>query len=1012
MKVIRQTKLSYQKGNSDKVYEIDLCKAGEGEFIVNFRYGRRGATLREGTKTPFPESRAKAEAIFSKLAAEKTGKGYLVDGDLGTPAPVPEIVPTPENNDPRIKATLTRIKRGPGETGWKLSRAVFRAGQWQLADALPHLLPLVDDATGMDAWCLAFALGRCGDASSIPVLETLIDNNPDDQAFVRIAREAKLNLLPENQKESFFEELSSTLPAAFSNTSSVEELAALIEKNVQIPNLASDLYLLALRRPELREALYSVAKSISPAGPGMLLLRQLFKAAEFRLDAEIYGILARRFDTTGGNGSSSYNYWEKKYTRRTFSNQTKKYLQKRIIRTLTTAGEDGDAATFIPLATGVLLAYDDELDNPVPTSRWDYGMDPRTRRWASIEVHHPPRNNAHSFLWILRGKSSDLNHSRSLRWSFLTEPKPATTREENFPHLWNAAPDAVTHLLGHARAAEVQDFAIRVWNDNTEWAKQVEIPAIIEILSSWYDPTAELGFALARDRWDPSNPNNELLLGMLASSSEAAQTLGGHWLTSVAGHVTSQPDLIARLAFITPEASRHAIRSFFTGQSLSRSIQQDTTARLISALLTLSEDDPNRARFAIETLRQVCPDELSKLPQEHLAELAAHPLEQLQLLSASILLKQNRASSLPEALLLAPLASDFASVRKLGLELLGTLSSSDLGRRAETLAACAISPHQDLREHVRPLIEKIAPNNSSFCRDLVEQWYPLLFRVEAHEGIHHDIFQLLTGPLARSLDVIPRGTYPRMLESKYAYAQALGFTILKDEDELHRIDLPTLIQWAIHPHAELRAYVWDHFESRPMVLTENLGDCLPLLESKWTESRERAFTFFRETVRESEWEPDSLVAICDSTQTQAQAFGREMITRRFEDKDGPLYLARLSQHPGTELQIFASNYLMRFAVDNPERLSLLEPYFRTVLSKIGAGRTAKQRIFALLEQEALKEQNTAQLVTTLLERISATIAIEDKATCINILLKVAEKWPDLSSPLQAVEPELRQPHAV
>jgi predicted DNA-binding WGR domain protein len=692
VKVIRQTKLSYQKGNSDKVYEIDLCKAGEGEFIVNFRYGRRGATLREGTKTPFPESRAKAEAIFSKLAAEKTGKGYLVDGDLGTPAPVPEIVPTPENNDPRIKATLTRIKRGPGETGWKLSRAVFRAGQWQLADALPHLLPLVDDATGMDAWCLAFALGRCGDASSIPVLETLIDNNPDDQAFVRIAREAKLNLLPENQKESFFEELSSTLPAAFSNTSSVEELAALIEKNVQIPNLASDLYLLALRRPELREALYSVAKSISPAGPGMLLLRQLFKAAEFRLDAEIYGILARRFDTTGGNGSSSYNYWEKKYTRRTFSNQTKKYLQKRIIRTLTTAGEDGDAATFIPLATGVLLAYDDELDNPVPTSRWDYGMDPRTRRWASIEVHHPPRNNAHSFLWILRGKSSDLNHSRSLRWSFLTEPKPATTREENFPHLWNAAPDAVTHLLGHARAAEVQDFAIRVWNDNTEWAKQVEIPAIIEILSSWYDPTAELGFALARDRWDPSNPNNELLLGMLASSSEAAQTLGGHWLTSVAGHVTSQPDLIARLAFITPEASRHAIRSFFTGQSLSRSIQQDTTARLISALLTLSEDDPNRARFAIETLRQVCPDELSKLPQEHLAELAAHPLEQLQLLSASILLKQNRASSLPEALLLAPLASDFASVRKLGLELLGTLSSSDLGRRAETLAACAISP--------------------------------------------------------------------------------------------------------------------------------------------------------------------------------------------------------------------------------------------------------------------------------------------------------------------------------
>ena len=50
MRLIKQRKLYFKDGKSDKIYEVDLCEAGEGEFVVNFRYGRRGATLREGTK--------------------------------------------------------------------------------------------------------------------------------------------------------------------------------------------------------------------------------------------------------------------------------------------------------------------------------------------------------------------------------------------------------------------------------------------------------------------------------------------------------------------------------------------------------------------------------------------------------------------------------------------------------------------------------------------------------------------------------------------------------------------------------------------------------------------------------------------------------------------------------------------------------------------------------------------------------------------------------------------------
>src|SRR5829696_10252013 len=75
MKLVRQTKLHFREGNSDKVYEVDLCEVGD-KFVVNFRYGRHGTSLKEGTKTASPVSRDEAEKTFQKLVDEKARKGY------------------------------------------------------------------------------------------------------------------------------------------------------------------------------------------------------------------------------------------------------------------------------------------------------------------------------------------------------------------------------------------------------------------------------------------------------------------------------------------------------------------------------------------------------------------------------------------------------------------------------------------------------------------------------------------------------------------------------------------------------------------------------------------------------------------------------------------------------------------------------------------------------------------------------------------------------------------------
>lgn len=70
---------------SIKCYLRLLCvNSVEGGYTVTFANGRRGSTLREGTKTPAPVTIEKAEKIYRDLVARKRAKGYTQGAD-GTP---------------------------------------------------------------------------------------------------------------------------------------------------------------------------------------------------------------------------------------------------------------------------------------------------------------------------------------------------------------------------------------------------------------------------------------------------------------------------------------------------------------------------------------------------------------------------------------------------------------------------------------------------------------------------------------------------------------------------------------------------------------------------------------------------------------------------------------------------------------------------------------------------------------------------------------------------------------
>lgn len=1009
MKLVRQSRLQFREGKSDKVYEIDLCEAGNGEFLVNFRYGRRGSSLREGTKTPFPEARAKAERIYETLVTEKTRKGYRIEGEAGVQAAVPTAALTAAPHDPRRLAVQTRLKAEANgmanpEAPWKLSRVLWRAGAWRMTESADDIARIAARMSlPMDIWNAAWAMGRCCESRHAFAIDEMSNRASGKPWLLAVLAEAKSELLPDD--ETFTADILSRLPTSVSavfDTADQKALRAVIELELRAgkeAELPGHLLLLAARHPRVREIVYEMVRLL-PIGRGtMPFFRRVLKSTEFRLDAELYGQVMRRFDTTNATGPMPWRL-PKGAPQPAYTTGTRNYFRRRAIRQLQIAGDSGEAALFIPLATGLLLAYDDEVDGPEETFTTTYDWDRTSRRSILRKTWYPRYKSSFAFIWLMRGAGGKIEPTHSkVTWRFLKDHRgEATAREEPFPHLWDQAPDAIMHLLRHARNREAQQFSLRVWRANPIFLEEATPDFIGDILSGWFPDTIALGLEIARARWDPAAPDLPLLLAMLDATLQEAREQGITWLKNVTAFAKEDSAFLASSAFLSHENARLAVREALRVTIISAEIRRDLVARVISALLALDHDEETKAGGAVDFLMLLAPSEVQALPQPHLVELASHSLESCQALAVRILLNTSSPAGLPEGMLLAAISSEFSSVRRLGMDLLGKLSDHELASRTESLAACAVSKHIELRDAAAPLLRRVARWDREAARKLVRQWYPLLFREESFEGLHASVYSLLTDAFEEQLEVIPPASFRQMLDSRYDHGQMLGFDLL--QKERGPFESEDLTSWANHPLVAVRDWAMGQLARSPDKLRREPSQVLDLLESPYEDTRTRAFHFCKLEISDGDWTPEALVSVCDSNHQAARDFGRELVTRLFREEDGPVYLMRFSQHPAAEIQLFATNYLERHAGGSAERITALDLYFRTVLSRIGAGRVAKQRVLAFLEKEALANESISRIVVPLLARQSGTVAIQDKALMIRILDALRRKWPDQESPLK------------
>lgn len=72
--------------------------------------------------------------------------------------------------------------------------------------------------------------------------------------------------------------------------------------------------------------------------------------------------------------------------------------------------------------------------------------------------------------------------------------RQASARKEPFAHLWDAAPDVALSLLGRAKSEQVQNFAVRILQDNQDYCCNLLTTVLIVLLNS-ASPEA-VGFTL------------------------------------------------------------------------------------------------------------------------------------------------------------------------------------------------------------------------------------------------------------------------------------------------------------------------------------------------------------------------------------------------------------------------------------------------------------------------------------------------------------------------------------
>lgn len=1060
MKLLKQSKLFFKEGNSDKVYEIDLCEVGNNQYVVNFRFGKRGSTLKDGTKTDKPVSLNSAQQVFDTLEAEKRRKGYQSEQEMFQALPALAELASTNTTENAILKRLQGFIDGKNlfKSEWKPSRVIWKAGELKLKEATPYIIRLTDRGDEMQRYTALWALGRLGDAVAIQTLKFYFSNPKYSDKVRRMAGASLLQLLSGEERTKhirlYIEHLPEDLKSAIQNPAILQEI--LPQKVLQQPQVSydflEDLYIISAHIPAIKGTIVNVLKEIPLKAGYFRPVRHILKIAELRDDFEILGLLSYRFERTLEMFKKPDNYGyddeesregtryvaaigksikvkaelKRNDSRLAYSDRTRAYLIRKSLRQLKELGA-GKQDDYVKLALSILISYNSETDYKDRYSKDSFHYLGNYQNWEHLRTFFPAYADAILMNLILYGGGSRLtftgrawalsekqvlssSQSNSGRSTSTNQPnqdsnlvnrvfnsifslfskstqsieqklEPIRTeiaklnREELYPELWDKFPQAYIQLLLKAKVDDIHLFAYKNLLEHPDYEKiksKIDFSLIELFLASKYKLPATYGLEVVKERLQ-EKPEKSIVLTLLNSPLMAARELGLEYIGKDLQSYLDESALVTNLIFSKYADVRIWSKNALSKQNLSDSQKQLLVGRglgVVTALNENSEENNLIIQNGTELLLQISGDILRNLSDSIIVDLLKTPVEATQVFAVKLITLKNTQP--PAEMLCSLLVSSFEHVRGAGAELLSK-------------------------------IQGVLATDSKYATEVVNFLVPFMTRKEPYEGLHQDISKILRNQLVNYLQSIDNITIIRLIHSNYRPAQDLGLVLLRKYVNPNDLTIRQVIDISNHEMIAYREWAWSFFQDSIARIKFERDEAIRLLDSKWDDSRAFAVHFFRTNFDSDDWTPEVLVGIVDSVRPDIEGFGKELISRFFAEDQGEEYLLKLSQHPSVGVQLFATNYLERFVGNDTEKLAKLSTYFRSALTRVNRGRSAKTRIFTFLHQEALKSAEAATIVANILKDISATVSIEDKATCITIMRDLQKQYDHLYMPIKILD---------
>ena len=1049
MKTVRSTKLILKSGRS-RIYELELTELdrdNDQRFVVNYRYGWEGAELQEGTRTPDPVARGAADTIYDSLILSRQKQGYEeINANVWQSGPSPDAPPQSVGEgieDPRSARLMHLLGRLHSMTDTAAAKLIWRSGQVKLTPAAPFLADYCRDAEQVAARVLPYALLRCGRERPQAILTALRHLSDSQDRATATSAQIAVSLLSPRDDETI--RLRNKLPEAITvalSGGSADEAAdqiidycslALVEggrsrkleSNHGDDQRAAliDLYLFAHHNPEARALLLAVLERIPFQHQLFRSVRQIYKAAEASDDAEVFGALSNRFDLERPRIRANYGSYYVSAVRKyvgfddryvddnpsfAWSDRTRDYFRRRVWRHLRRIGQLNDQA-YVYLAAGCLEGVDETLDPSGSDTRWDWNAGSGAQ---TVVSHFPALSRRHAVQSILYRAGSRVTASsrNALRWQFAGDNVEATVREEPYPHLWDAAPDVVLSLLGKAKSEQVQQFAVRILRDNQQYCRNLSTAVLVALLGS--ARSVPVGFALEtiRGHLADGRIDGELVPALFASGNPDAIELAKTLLNTMPALATDDPALAAQLIIGISDQTQDWLAEFWRQHAPSTN-QLDVATRVIELARQSAwpaeevSADKNRMRLAAQLLSEHFGDGVRSLELSQLVTLSQSsdvPPTLLAVLLAAI--RPDGLSAFDPAALAQ---SEDEDLQAAGAELLANTSIDELRKHEALVAAFLVSPVDRARKASRRAAQVISQDDPEAARRLTLHLLPTLYRAEEHEGIRNDLVETMQGPLL--LPIIEQGPELvwKLLRARSEPARRVGTAALESFPS-GAFSIRKIARLGNNDQAAARSWALGALDERMADVQRQPQDIFALLDGEWDDSREAAYQLIRERLAAEHWTPEAVVGLCDCITLPAQRFGREVLGNVFSQENSEFFLMRLSEHPAAGFRLTIARLIREYAAGNAGRIRKVQHALRTILSRVFSSRGAKEQIYSFMEDEIARgDPEILATLADVLDTVSATCAVADKARVLGLIARLKSSSPGLVANAAIIEPELR-----